>query len=369
MTTTDVAAAVESLLRSIPERWTDFDHDELSAAEQRAVFLLVAAGLVERRIGVRGEFAGQAPAIECTIDATGEYGIVEALEPVAAEVWTVWGPAFAAWKAGDAGVSTPFRFTRTGLDRWRLTEQGVTARDDLDVDAPSPGAAAFVGSRQRALEFVLRTGHQADRPPVRGEGRLVAFRSDATGGAPAPAPVALANAGEVAAAFREALAPVIQAALQGREEPPDEAAPGGGVSWEEAMAAAESHVKRHGGFFPGRNELARLVGCSPSTMTKAIKRSTYLRARAEESKRRRVREVQLGTPIESAPADDDAPRRSDLSGGEGEPAADPVDAYHAGGDDEDERDVVISKLAAQQRAELMREERQRRRAAKDGKLG
>ncbi|MFG0243083.1 MAG: hypothetical protein ACF8R9_09890 [Phycisphaerales bacterium JB054] len=366
MTTTDVAAAVESLLRSIPERWTDFDHDELSAAEQRAVFLLVAAGLVERRIGVRGEFAGQAPAIECTIDATGEYGVVEALEPVAAEVWTMWGPAFAAWKTKDAAASTPFRFTRTGLDRWRLTEQGAIARNDLDIEAPSPGAAAFVGSRQRALEFVLRTGHQANRPPVRGEGRLVEVRS---GGGPAPAPVALANAGEVAAAFREARAPVIQAALQGGAAPPDEAAPGGGVSWKEAMAAAEAHVKKHGGFFPGRNELARLVGCSPSTMTKAIKRSTYLRARAEESKQGRVREVQLGTPIESAPADDDAPRRSDLSGGESEPAGDPVDAYHAGGDDEDERDVVISKLAAQQRSELMREERQRRRAAKDGKLG
>jgi len=216
MTTTDVAAAVESLLRSIPERWTDFDHDELSAAEQRAVFLLVAAGLVERRIGVRGEFAGQVPAIECTIDATGEYGIVEALEPVAAEVWTVWGPAFAAWKAGDAAASTPFRFTRIGLDRWRLTEQGVIARDDLSVDAPSPGAAAFIGSRQRALEFVLRTGHQADRPPVRGEGRLVEMKS---GGGQARAPasptsVSLANSPDLAAAFRDLVVPALANALR-----------------------------------------------------------------------------------------------------------------------------------------------------------
>lgn len=216
MTTTDVAAAVESLLRSIPERWADFDLDGLSAAEQRAVFLLVAAGLVERRIGVRGEFAGQAPAIECTIDATGEYGIVEALEPVAAEVWTAWGPAFAAWKAGDAGASTPFRFTRTGLDRWRLTEQGAIARNDLDIEAPSPGAAAFVGSRQRALEFVLRTGHQADRPPVRGEGRLVEMKSG--GGqarAPAsPTPVSLANSPDLAAAFRDLVVPALANALR-----------------------------------------------------------------------------------------------------------------------------------------------------------
>ena len=85
---------VESLLRSIPERWSDFDHDALASTEQRALFLLVAAGLVERRIGVRGEFAGQGPTVEFTIDATCEYGLVEAMEPVAAEMWTAWGPAF-----------------------------------------------------------------------------------------------------------------------------------------------------------------------------------------------------------------------------------------------------------------------------------
>ncbi|RME96018.1 MAG: hypothetical protein D6773_17725, partial [Alphaproteobacteria bacterium] len=171
------AAAVACLLRSIPEHWTGFDQDALSRTEQQALFLLVAAGLVERRIGVRGEFAGQAPAIEFTIDATGEYGIVDALDPVVAEMWTKWGPAFEAWKAGDAKNSTPFRFTRTGLDRWRLTEQGVIARGDLDIQAPSEGAAAFVGSLPRTIEFVTRTGHQADRPNVRGEGRLVELKT------------------------------------------------------------------------------------------------------------------------------------------------------------------------------------------------
>ncbi|MCW5775866.1 MAG: hypothetical protein KIS87_05405 [Phycisphaeraceae bacterium] len=230
MTTTDVAAAVESLLRSIPERWADFDHDELSAAEQRAVFLLVAAGLVERRIGVRGEFAGQAPAIEFTVDATGEYGLVEAMESVVAETWTMWGQAFVAWKVSDAGASTPFRFTRTGLDRWRLTEQGVTARDDLGVDAPSPGAAAFVGSRQRALEFVLRAGHQSNRPPVRGEGRLVEMKSgDGQDRAPAsPTRVALANSPELAAAFRDLVVPTFAEALRLVDSRPgDHEAPAG----------------------------------------------------------------------------------------------------------------------------------------------
>jgi len=215
--------AVASLLRSIPERWADFDHDALSRTEQQDLFLLVAAGLVERRIGVRGEFAGQAPAIEFTIDATGEYGVVEALDPVVAEMWTKWGPAFEAWRASDAKDSTPFRFTRTGLDRWRLTEQGVLARGDLDIQAPSEGAAAFVGSYQRTIEFVTRTGHQANRPNVRGEGRLVEMRTPEVDGEakPTPAPVSLANSEELAAAFRDALLPEIVEALQSQRHADD----------------------------------------------------------------------------------------------------------------------------------------------------
>jgi len=90
----DLHQSTESLLRTIPERWHDFDHDDLTATEQQALFLLAAARLVERRISVKGEFAGQAPAIEFTIDVTGEYGIVEAMEPLVAEMWTKWGRAF-----------------------------------------------------------------------------------------------------------------------------------------------------------------------------------------------------------------------------------------------------------------------------------
>jgi len=212
-----LASAVESLLRTIPERWADFDHDALASTEQRALFLLVAAGLVERRIGVRGEFAGERPTVEFTIDATGEYGLVEAMEPVAAEMWTAWGPAFEAWSASDTKTTTPFRFAKTGLDRWRLTEFGVMARSDLDVEAPSPEAAAVVGSYQRTIEFVTRTGHQTERPSVRGEGRLIEVKTRDAGedAKPTPAPVSLANSEELAAAFRDLVVPAMAEALRG----------------------------------------------------------------------------------------------------------------------------------------------------------
>ena len=221
-TTDPLAAAVESLLRSIPDRWSDIDHDALSTPEQRALFLLVAAGLVERRIGVRGEFVGEGPTIEFTIEATGEYGLVDALDPVVAEMWTKWGPAFEAWKASDAKASTPIRFTRTGFDRWRLTEFGVMARGDLDIEAPSQGAAAFVGSFQRTIEFVTRTEHQTDRPGVRGEGRLVEMTvaGDILNAKPRTTPVSLVNSKDLAAAFRDLVVPAMAEVLRGASGPP-----------------------------------------------------------------------------------------------------------------------------------------------------
>ena len=106
---------------------------------------------------------------------------------------------------------------RPAFERWRLTEQGVIARGDLDIQAPSEGAAAFVGSFQRTIEFVTRTGHQADRPNVRGEGRLVKLKTHEVDddAKPTPSPVSLANTGELAAAFRDLVVPAMAEALRG----------------------------------------------------------------------------------------------------------------------------------------------------------
>lgn len=340
-----LAAAVDSLLRSIPERWDDFDHDALASIEQRALFLLVAAGLVERRISVRGDFAGQGPAVEFTIEATGEYGFVEAMEPVGAEMWTAWGPAFEGWKASDAKDSTPFRFTRTGVERWRLTEQGVIARGDLDIQAPSEGAAALVGSFQRIFEFVTRTGHQTDRANVRGEGRLVELKTYGTADGAKPTPVSLANLEELAATIRYALKPGLSEALKVNAGADDASSSpstslyrsGTGMPIEKA----EAHVKAHRGAFPGQNKLAKIVGCSPASIAKAVRLSAYLKARKAEhdaAKRGTSPERQSSQPVEELAYDRD---------------------WKAA---ETDRDAALDKLIAEQKAEQRREEAQRKRA-------
>jgi hypothetical protein len=264
-------------------------------------------------------------------------------------MWTKWGPAFEAWKASDAKDSTPFRFTRTGLERWRLTEQGVIARGDLDIQAPSEGAAAFVGSFQRTIEFVTRTGHQADRPNVRGEGRLVELKTHGTADGAKPTPVSLANPEELAAASRDALIPGLVEALKGNaaegaassSPPTDTDRSDTGMPIEQVIEKAEAHVKAHRGVFPGRNKLAKIVGCSPASITKAVRRSAYLKARKAEhdaAKRGTSRERQSSQPVEELAYD----RHWKAA--------------------EADRDAALDKLIAEQKAEQRREEAQRQRA-------
>jgi len=54
------------------------------------------------------------------------------------------------------------------------------------------------------------------------------------------------------------------------------------TEWQEVQHLAEKHCRKHG--FPGVRNLAKICGCSPSTMDKAIGRSRYLSARRSEYK-------------------------------------------------------------------------------------
>lgn len=373
------ADVIEALLRRIPDKWQRADTDQLSVAEQQALLRLVGAGLVERRNTLRLDMAGQHEAFEATIAITGEAGLLQAIEPVLAESWSRWSGAIEDWRRRAGAASRPFRVTKVGGDEWRLTEHGLLARADLSVPLDprlSREHAAVIASRERVIDFVMKAGALEDRPPVPGAGQLVSFRNVAAEkGAPSSTPptthVNLVNAVDIAAAFREAMVPLVEAVVRGAAHDDDRAnaprAPqAGSMSWQDAMRLAEEHVRKHGGFFPGRNELASIVGCSPATMTKVLKNSPYLKARrAEAVQSGTVREVQPSGDLDKRVVESKGePETADQPAEEGEPAQ-PVDAYHAGGDDApQDAEAALAKLIADQHSDRMREERQRKAAKK-----
>ncbi len=181
-------AAVVELLRRIPETWQEYRPDDLTETQSQGLFLLVAAGMVERRERLRLRFANHPVVAEATITMTGEYGGIEALEPLVANLWADWQDAFRAWKRGDAANVSPAHCERLEPSEWRLTDQGVIARQDLD------------GAEGRVFDFVLRrgifdgrsrmvNGRPFRREAVRGAGALV--KMDKTTADTAPVAVSL----------------------------------------------------------------------------------------------------------------------------------------------------------------------------------
>lgn len=83
-----IAQAIESLLRRIPETWAVAEIDRLTSVEDKALFLLTAAGLVERSFCFRLAMAGQETSMRAKFSVTGEGGLEMALGPVIEEMRT-----------------------------------------------------------------------------------------------------------------------------------------------------------------------------------------------------------------------------------------------------------------------------------------
>ena len=185
--TDPVERAIADLLTHIPETWAEVDPADFSEPRERALFLLVAAGMVERRSRLRLRMFTHPVSVEATITVTGEYGGVEALQPLAAAIWVEWEGAYTTWREGNTKETVPVHCERLQPDEWRLTSEGMKARQDLTSGTP---AVVF--------DFVLKRGYFAIRGPVRGAGALV--KMDKTK-ADAPAAVNVSNWDEGAKAF------------------------------------------------------------------------------------------------------------------------------------------------------------------------
>lgn len=102
-----------------------------------------------------------------------------------------------------------------------------------------------------------------------------------------------------------------RAKRRAKRSPPPATAPTE-VSWEEAARRALQHIKKQP--FPGLTTLAKLCGCSKSTMHKAVKRNGQLSVaqhKYEEEKlaKRRVRTVSLGDGQTTVPSSRSRPAR------------------------------------------------------------
>jgi hypothetical protein len=203
-----IEIAIAGLVRRIPETWTDFDRDSLTETEERALFLLVAAAMVEKRMAFRLRFIGHPIAVHATVTATGEYGFAEAMEQVAAGAWQQWRVEL---EHRPSNETPAFLCERLGIDQWRLTHGGVQARGDLEAGDPAP-VFDFVLKRGffDGEPRLLPGGRVSRREPVRGRGRgerlefLTSEKLDSDGAA-----VAVNNWPEGAAAIAAALAPFL----------------------------------------------------------------------------------------------------------------------------------------------------------------
>ncbi|QDU46863.1 hypothetical protein Mal52_53860 [Symmachiella dynata] len=157
-------AAIQKLLLSAPEVWTVLDYDQLTAVEQRTLFLLTSAGMVERRVGFWCQHVNNADGVEAKCTMTGEGGFAEALQPLLARLQEVWRDAWDEWIAGGQSMSFPLNVEKLTPEYWRLTDQGVLAVQDLRSNKPDV-----------VVDFVLKQEFFRDRPAVGGYGKLLAL--------------------------------------------------------------------------------------------------------------------------------------------------------------------------------------------------
>ena len=165
--------AIAELLRTIPESWAEFDLDRLTVIQDNALFLLTAAGMVERRGWLRSTIANHPTAFEVRFQATGEGGFAKAMEQAVAAEYETWKETWRKWKVGETKDVSPFRTEAMKPQEWRLTDQGVvraaTLATRIAVRIPTRHSTSF--SNVASMGRVTGVGW-LNRLPKRLTGRL-----------------------------------------------------------------------------------------------------------------------------------------------------------------------------------------------------
>jgi hypothetical protein len=317
--------AIAELLRRIPDTWQVYRPDDLTEIQAQALFLLTAAGMVERRERLRLKMFNHPLVAEATITATGEYGGAEALKDLVASMWPDWQDAFREWKKGDAANMPSGICERLEPSEWRLTDQGVIARKDLDNDTQAQGAVfdfvlrrGFFDGRPR----LLPNGRISQRGPVRGKGQLVTMKKTKAEPA-APATMNVGNWKEGGDAFAQAFGPAIvklfeamqaqagQATAKAADQSPSASKPAGNEAAQGAKAEADwrdvqarlLRLLEAGEAFTSQRDLAGRLSCSVATINKAIKKSARLKGWTAQRDRRSPKAQSLnGVTTDNTPS-------------------------------------------------------------------
>jgi len=160
----ETVEAAMTVLSRVPKTWAAVPG--LSHLESQGLGLLVAGGLVERRISMRLRVVGDKRAVAIRFRFTGQGGLAEAVEPGLAEAWNLWEQT---WREGKRVYAEPGE----GDGEWRLTDQGQEARQQL-----AHGEVGYLRDYLRtpgepgreAMPPHLRFVPGAARPVVAGEG-------------------------------------------------------------------------------------------------------------------------------------------------------------------------------------------------------
>lgn len=257
---------IADLLNSVSEVWAEFDLHAFTSLQDHALFLLIAAGLVERRGWVRCEMIGHPIPLEVRFQATGEGGLAKALEYSVTAMYEVWGESYRLWREEHQETKNLFHAESQKPHEWRLTSDGVLARSDLNTKNPDHDP-------QRVFDFVLKCGFYGPlhgfrimantlaspevqgnpteitldehlvsrpRPPVLGDGRLLEFRKVER--PLGPQPVTIANWKEGTDQIAEVFSKNLQASFE--------------TFWQKAKEEAASLVKQVGKTAPPQEPAA-----------------------------------------------------------------------------------------------------------------
>ena len=223
-TNNSLERAVGDLLARIPDAWQEYNSDELTQPQEQALSLLVAAGMVERRGSFRIRMFGHPMAMEATFTATGESGGTEAFARAAEGMWEQWGQAWQSWKDGIAKSAPTFHCEKIGREQWRLTVNGIQARNDLKADASVVFDFVLKRGFFDGQARMMPGGRISQRLPVPGEGRLEKMEVVKADASEAGAPgVSITNWADGGKAFADAFAKFFDM-MQAKVEPSTAAA-------------------------------------------------------------------------------------------------------------------------------------------------